>query len=225
VVQGLDSAAAGLGEALRLHAPLALAGDGRFEARTAPEQLWRPSGGSHTTQAGGSHALDPADGHPAVRASDKTILRGTDPNTLTGLHPDAIYEFAGGYRYVTDGQGRVSEIHATLQAQHGQRSLSLQQAAGGLHRLATDEGGHLIAVRFNGPAHEVNHIAQDIKLNRGEWKILENRWAKELDQGKTVDVKMTLDYPEKSQRPKKLQVEFKVDKGRPEIQRFDNEAK
>jgi len=38
-------------------------------------------------------------------------------------------------------------------------------------------------------------------------------------------VKMTLDYPEKSQRPKKLQVEFKVDKGRPEIQRFDNEAK
>ncbi len=89
----------------------------------------------------------------------------------------------------------MSAIHATLQAQHGQRSLPLQQAAGALQRLGTDEGGHLIAVRLNGPAHEVNHIAQDTKLNRGKWKQLENRWAKELDQGKTVDVKMMLSYP------------------------------
>jgi len=136
-----------------------------------------------------------------------------------------VYEFSGAYRYVTDEQGRVSEIHATLRNQPGESSQTLQSAAGGLSRLQTDEGGHLVAVRFNGPAHEVNHIAQDIKLNRGKWRTLENQWAKELDQGKQVDVKINLTYPKDSQRPSEIRVQSQVDGSKPVPSVFKNEGR
>jgi len=136
-----------------------------------------------------------------------------------------VYEFSGGYRYVTDEHGRVSEINARLRNEPGERSQTVQSAAGALSRLQTDEGGHLVAVRFNGPAHEVNHIAQDIKLNRGQWRTLENQWAKGLDQGKQVDVNMKLAYPKDSQRPSEIEVESRVDGGKPFEKLFINEAR
>ena len=91
--------------------------------------------------------------------------------------------------------------------------------------MQTDGGGHLVAVRFKVPAHEVNHIAQDIKLNRAKWRMLENQWAKELDQGKHVDVKMKLTYPKDSQRPSEIEVRSEIDGGDPSTKLFTNESR
>jgi hypothetical protein len=49
--------------------------------------------------------------------------------------------------------------------------------------LTTDEGGHYIGRRFNGPTDEFNHFAQDISFNRGEYKRLENKWHRALNEG------------------------------------------
>ncbi len=213
----LTSAEGWLSDALGIRGPeVDAAGIGKLDARMAPASV-RPLGSGAradgVSSANGSTALE-----------QRAVLSGKDPNTLTGLNANAVYEFSGGYRYLTDEQGRVSEIHATLRNQPGERSQTLQSAAGGLSRLQTDEGGHLVAVRFNGPAHEVNHIAQDIKLNRGQWRVLENQWAKELDQGKQVDVKIKLTYPNDSQRPSKIRVQSEVDGAQPETMLFRNEA-
>jgi hypothetical protein len=199
---------------------LAIAGGGRLEMRTAPEAI-RPSGSSGTRASGGPSPEGSAGGAKAT-----TILEGKNPDTLTGLHPNATYEFQGGFTYVTDAQGRVKQVEATLTpgAKPGVRSGTLQRKAGGVDRLSTDEGGHLIATRFNGPSHEVNHIAQDIQLNRGDFKKLENKWANDLEAGKTVNVKIELSYPKDSQRPSTLRVRHDVDGFEQRPLKFANEV-
>ncbi len=220
---GVESAASGASRWLdaALRGPQTeLAGIGRVEARTAPVSVRPLVGGARAPGAGRTSEVAAEAGADAPSA----VLRGTDPKTLTGLRPHATYEFPEGYRYLTDGQGRVSEIHASLVPGAGERSASLQRAAGGLSRLSTDEGGHLIAVRFKGPAHEANTIAQDVKLNRGKWRSLENNWAKDLDQGKRIDVRIELTYPPGSARPSDLNVHYQVD-GQDFRQAFSNEAR
>jgi len=214
----LASAESWLSDALGIKGPeVAAAGIGKLDARSAPTSV-RPS-------AGGARADGTSSANGPAALEQRPVLTGKDPNTLTGLNANAVYEFSGGYRYLTDEHGRVSEIHATLRNEPGERSQTVQSAAGGISRLQTDEGGHLVAVRFNGPAHEVNHIAQDIKLNRGQWRTLENQWAKELDQGKQVDVKIKLTYPKDSQRPSAIRVQSQVDGSKPVPSVFKNEGR
>ena len=55
---------------------------------------------------------------------------------------------------------------------------------------ATDDGGHYIARRFNGPTDAFNHFAQNANFNRGGYRALEDRWAKAIRDGKKVRVKI-----------------------------------
>lgn len=202
---------------------LAAAGPTVTEMRALPDAI-RPSGSAGVRNKNGAGPARAASDLTAAR--DGEVLEGTNPNTLTGLHPNAAYEFKGGFTYHTDEQGRVRQVEATLgpDVQGGDRSKTLQKTAGGIDRLTTDEGGHLIATRFNGPAHEANHVAQDIKLNRGQFKTLENRWAKELDAGRTINVKIDLTYPAGSQRPSSLLVSTTADGIKQQPRLFVNEA-
>jgi hypothetical protein len=201
---------------------LAVAGGGRLEMRAMPQAI-RPSGSAGTRTIGDA---TPAEGSAAGAKAATTLVEAKSPETLTELQPNAIYEFEGGFTYHTDAQGRVKQVEATLtpDVKPGVRSGTLQRSAGGVNRLSTDEGGHLVATRFNGPAHEVNHIAQDVKLNRGDFKKLENKWAKDLEAGKTVNVKIDLTYPKDSQRPSMLTVSHTVDGVDQKAIDFVNEA-
>ena len=51
-------------------------------------------------------------------------------------------------------------------------------------------------------------------LNRGEWKALENRWAKALRKGKTVKVKIEPVYQGTDIRPIKFKISYSIDNGR-----------
>jgi DNA/RNA non-specific endonuclease len=117
-----------------------------------------------------------------------------------------------GYTYTLDAEGRTTRIEGDLVSNPAQgRSRAAQLAAGGPDRLATDEGGHFVARRFDGPLEDFNHFAQNGNFNRGAYKALENEWQRALDRGSSVNVDITAHYPGDSLRPDSIDVTYTVD--------------
>lgn len=57
-------------------------------------------------------------------------------------------------------------------------------------RRTSDDGGHYIAARFNGPTEAFNHFAQDGNFNLGGYRLLEDEWARDKRAGRAVMVKI-----------------------------------
>lgn len=104
------------------------------------------------------------------------------------------------------------------------RSRRNQAQAGKPDRLASDDGGHFIAARFNGPRDSFNHFAQDANFNRGSYRAMEDIWAKELRGGRKVFVDIEPLYHGASKRPYQLNVSWEIN-GHKTTRRFPNEAK
>jgi hypothetical protein len=104
-----------------------------------------------------------------------------------------------------------------------ERSQSVQAAAGGDDRRETDQGGHFIAVRFNGPAEWYNHFAQDANFNNSAFRKLENEWDRKGTAGHEVIVDISAHYRGLSRRPYELEVRWEID-GQPSVKTFPNEA-
>jgi len=117
-----------------------------------------------------------------------------------------------GYDYRIDRGGRARQVSGQLMLAPAQsRSRPAQANAGGPDRRATDDGGHYIARRFNGPTDAFNHFAQNANFNRGGYRALEDRWAKAIRDGKKVRVKIIPFYRAASRRPSLIQVWFWID--------------
>lgn len=132
-------------------------------------------------------------------------------------HFESAYELtrndnyeANGYKYKTDDRGRITRCEGTLELQNNKANQAHQRKAGGEDRLEEDDGGHLIARRFNGSEKIDNIVAMDKHLNRGEYKKMENEWDKALKDGKTVETDIRLKYKGDSQRPDKIFVASKI---------------
>ena len=97
-----------------------------------------------------------------------------------------------------------------------------KRRAGGSERRPSDDGGHYIAARFNGPTEAFNHFAQDANFNRGGYRALEDPWARAKRAGKDVTVKIAPTYAGSSIRPSTLNVWFEIDGHRESVQ-FPNE--
>ena len=110
-----------------------------------------------------------------------------------------------GYTYTLDRSGRTISARGDLRLDPAAKDLNAQKRAGGADRLKTDDGGHIFSSRFGGTG-EVNLIAQDARLNRGDYKKLENSWVKALNEGKSVYVKVDLNYRGDSLRPDKIKL-------------------
>jgi hypothetical protein len=91
------------------------------------------------------------------------------------------------------------------------RSRISQSRAGGLERRTTDDGGHFIAARFNGPTAAFNHFAQDSNINRGKYRLLEDEWAREKRAGKRITVQIAPHFEGGSTRPSTIDVSWTVD--------------
>lgn len=104
------------------------------------------------------------------------------------------------------------------------RSKVNRRRAGGADRRHSDDGGHFIAARFNGPSDAFNHFAQDASFNRGRYRAIEDQWANDLRRGRRVSVDIVAYYSGESKRPSSLSVEWSVD-GRWQSQDFSNEPK
>lgn len=84
-------------------------------------------------------------------------------------------------------------------------------------------GGYLIASIFKGSGDFDNLVPVNGNLNKGEWKKLENTWAKVLKHGDDeVKVKINPNYKGNSQRPESFDIKYKIGDDEWEIRRFDN---
>lgn len=107
------------------------------------------------------------------------------------LKPNEKYE-VNGYKYETDSKGRIKHCEGDLHLDEGKRNPGAQLEAGGpdrhtgdgveYHFKDKDDGGHLIATRFEGSGEKDNLVAQNYNLNRGAYKKMENGWAKTLEE-------------------------------------------
>jgi LysM repeat protein len=131
-------------------------------------------------------------------------------------------ELRSGYRYEIDNVDRTRHIVAQIRLAPEQRSKREQANAGKPDRRNTDDGGHFIAARFNGPRDWFNHFAQDSSFNRGAYRALEDTWARELRAGKRVLVDIVPHYHGTSKRPYLLTVTSFID-GQRVVQVFPNE--
>ena len=61
-------------------------------------------------------------------------------------------------------------------------------------------------------------------LNRGEWKALENKWAKALRKGKTVKVSVEPLYEGTDIRPYKFRLSYSIDNKSTFSKEFYNKA-
>lgn len=104
-----------------------------------------------------------------------------------------------------DAQFRTHQVTGTLTlGPHASRSRSMQSGAGRPDRRQSDDGGHYIAARFNGPREKFNHFAQDANFNRGKYRALEDEWAKTIARGEKVHVDLRPEYRGTSQRPSSI---------------------
>jgi hypothetical protein len=150
-----------------------------------------------------------------VRAATSTSQNGTAWHSVE----------RNGYTYQLDSADRTRQVTGTLTLNPDQsRSRTVQAGAGGSDRLPTDDGGHYVAVRFNGPTDTFNHFAQDANFNRGGYRVLENQWAKDVKEGKQVYVAITPTYVGSSKRPNAINVIYTVNGAR-SLQRFPNSPK
>lgn len=128
-----------------------------------------------------------------------------------------------GYTYELDADGAVRRASGTLSSTDTpKRSRTNQAKAGGADRRPSDDGGHYIAARFNGPTDAFNHFAQDANFNRGRYRALEDQWARAQRARRKVMVDIAPHYHDGSRRPYELDITFTVD-GRKESIKLPNE--
>lgn len=126
--------------------------------------------------------------------------------------PGSRHVVSNGYDYSIDGQGRTRSVSGDLTLNPDQgRSRRTQREAGGSDRLPTDDGGHYIAPRFNGPTDAFNHFAQDSSVNRGRYRALEDQWARAKRAGHAVTVRIAPSFRGPSKRPSALNIWFDID--------------
>lgn len=189
-------------------------------------------GGGGSFGGGGANSTEPWPGQSSTTrgASDSATTNG-GAISAKNVRPSAAgaerfrTETRNGYIYEADADGRTRLAFGDLTVAGKQvRSRSSQTQAGGADRRSTDDGGHYIAARFNGPAAAINHFAQDENFNRGAYRVLENDWARAKRAGKKVTVKIVPVYNGASTRPSSLNVWFTVD-GKLGSQKFPNEPR
>lgn len=127
-----------------------------------------------------------------------------------------------GFDFSIDAHARPRQISGELKLQLQQRSRRAQVDAGKPDRRTTDDGGHYIAARFNGPREWFNHFAQDASFTRGAYRTLEDDWAKAIRSGKRVFVDIVPHYHGTSMRPHRLDVTWIID-GQRYFREFPNE--
>ena len=176
-------------------------------------------GDSSTSQGNAPTVLSPKPnfndgaGQPASGAMARSTGAASDRYTIT----------RNGYAYELDARGRTRRVSGTLSlADTTARSRNNQARAGGADRRASDDGGHYIAGRFNGPTDAFNHFAQDKNFNRGRYRVLEDQWARAKRAGNEVKVAIVPHYHNGSKRPFEIDVRFKVD-GREHSIKMPNE--
>lgn len=186
-------------------------------------------GGATSTEAWGSPEPKrrPTPSHtlaPTIVSSNRAVATNT-VSAQTANAPSEVPRTVvrNGYTYQIDARERTRRVSGMLTVSSAPvRSRTSQRRAGGAERRASDDGGHYIAARFNGPTEAFNHFAQDANVNRGGYRLLEDEWARNKRAGRTVTVKIVPQFGSTSVRPSTINVWWTVD-GKENSLQFPNE--
>lgn len=129
------------------------------------------------------------------------------------LAPNTKYEI-NGYKYTTDDQGRIVSVEGILHMKDREGRLSIKDSIEDIGKGDQKEGddrGHLIGDQFDGSNGLENMIPQDANINRNDFKNFENELAKEVKEGKEVNVKIEPIYEGDSKRPVAVVVTYSID--------------
>ncbi|WP_374146102.1 DNA/RNA non-specific endonuclease [Sphingomonas sp. 28-63-12] len=201
--------------------------NGRFTFANSGKRYGFGGGGA---QAGWSapkppRARKPADVGKPKTSPDRSTDRTTTGSTATVVKP-AVEPFRrvtkNGYDFEVDRAGKMRRASGDLTQGAENRSRRGQRATGGLDRRSTDDGGHYIARRFNGPPDDFNLFPQDANFNRGRYRVLEDQWARAKRAGKSVMIEIIPRFVGGSTRPSALDVYFRID-GELRSVKFQNE--
>jgi len=131
---------------------------------------------------------------------------------LNNPRPNATYKLDNGDVYVTDAQGRVTNVQAELRVDPNDRNNYRQRIAGGECRQPDDCGGHLIGAVFGGAGEGINLVPMDKVLNGsgGQWYELEKTWKAALNAGRDVKVDIKPKYTGNSTRPESFVVKYEI---------------
>lgn len=149
-------------------------------------------------------AVTPSSGLPNAVSSTKSAIevpagstgnwdRRINPGSTGTLSPNTIYKLDNGHKYLTDTQGRVTEVTANLSLKKMDRN-NYQQLCAGANGCAGDEGGHLIASSLGGAGDGINLVPMSATLNRADWKSMERELTAYLQEGKNVNVRIDVTY-------------------------------
>ncbi|EJO5349457.1 DNA/RNA non-specific endonuclease [Clostridium botulinum] len=115
------------------------------------------------------------------------------------------------YFYETDNVGRIKKFE-TNNLQLTERSDRLSHSKNTPGKVkGKDNAGHLAGDRFGGSPKIDNLVSQLEKVNKSQYKKIENQWAKALEEGKQVKVSLDIKYEGNSMRPAKFNVQYEVD--------------
>ena len=214
IAQGLQLATglAGLAKGAAKVGVKALAkSGGKVAAGKADDAAWGISTAARAAKAADATG-DGARTGRALAKEGRPLSKAGDAGKATAAGSGVkILKTRRGYRYELDELGRVRKVEGELKRNPAQgRNKTAQLEAGGKDRLPTDEGGHYVGRRFDGPMDDFNHFAQDQNFNRGAYKQLENEWDAALKSGKTVKVDITPHYSGTSLRPEKLTLNYSI---------------
>jgi len=131
-------------------------------------------------------------------------------------------EAKNGYEFYIDATGRSRQAYGLLHFGPSERSRMNQK--GVQDRVPSDDGGHYIAARFEGPSDSFNHFAQNANFNRGAYRLVEDKWAEALRRGGKVFVNIIPHYQGTSKRPDRIDLSWSVN-GRKYQASFPNAPK
>ena len=113
------------------------------------------------------------------------------------------------YFYETDHLGRLKEFK-TDKLQLTERTERLKHNPDTPGKLSTDHSGHLAADRFGGSPELDNLVSQSSKVNLSDYRILENKWAKAIEEGKNVKVEVKILYKGSDIRPSGFDISYSI---------------
>lgn len=135
--------------------------------------------------------------------SDEGVIRDDSYWKNGELRPNVTYQ-TGEHEYLfqTNETGRIVRVNAAAiqQKKHDGRMKHNRKTPG---KLKQDDAGHLIGDRFGGSPELDNLVSQARKVNRSDYRILENLWAKAIQEanGQRVMAQIDLYYKDNTGRP------------------------
>lgn len=129
------------------------------------------------------------------------------------LLPESQYKL-NGYRYETDEQRRIISVEGKLHLKDREERLPIRDSIEDIGKGDQREGddrGHLIGDQFDGSNGLENMVPQDAGINRIDFKNFENELAREVKEGKDVEIILEPVYDGNSRRPSAIVSTYSID--------------